>query len=55
MWLKLDHANVLALKGLVWSETSSLPSLITDWMEKGSLREYLCHASADNLQLVSRC
>ena len=51
--LKLEHPNVLPLKGFIQSEQSALPSLVTEWMENGSLKQYLReHADANAFFLV---
>ncbi|THH06165.1 hypothetical protein EW145_g4263 [Phellinidium pouzarii] len=40
IWAKLDHKNVLALKGFIIEKTG-FPSLISEWMENGTVLEFV--------------
>ncbi|THH09476.1 hypothetical protein EW145_g1993 [Phellinidium pouzarii] len=39
LWSKLNHPNVLPLRGFIIDETG-FPSLISEWMDNGSVLEY---------------
>jgi len=39
IWSKLKHENVLPLLGYLIEGSNMMPSLISEWMEKGTLRE----------------
>ncbi|EJD03602.1 kinase-like protein [Fomitiporia mediterranea MF3/22] len=39
VWSKLDHANILPLQGFIME--GSYPLVIAQWMENGTVREYL--------------
>lgn len=55
VWYKLDHPNVLPLKGFVWERDSVCPSLVTEWMANGSLEQYLQKMpNTDKLFVVRR-
>ena len=55
VWLRLDHPNILQLRGFITEKDMICPSLLTDWMENGSLRRYLVERSEiDKLLMVSR-
>lgn len=54
VWLKLDHPNILRLRGIIIDETSICPSLVTEWMVNGSLKRFLEGTqSIDKLAIVS--
>ena len=40
VWSRLNHKNVLPLLGII-TEFSPLPSMVSPWMNKGSLNMYL--------------
>jgi len=37
IWAKLDHPNVLPLLGFIIEGENAMPSLISEWMRKGTL------------------
>lgn len=37
----LIHENILPFKGFINEEGHNCPSMVTDWMENGSLRQFL--------------
>ncbi|THH03007.1 hypothetical protein EW145_g6609 [Phellinidium pouzarii] len=41
IWSKLQHINILPLKGFIREDKNVYPSLVTDWMENRSLSQYL--------------
>lgn len=52
VWFKLEHPNILPLKGFVKEKDSICPSLVTEWMENGSLERYLKEKPDANKLLV---
>lgn len=52
VWLLLEHPNVLPLEGFMWREDSHFPSLVSEWMPHGSLREYLKRSQVSTLAMV---
>ena len=52
IWSKLKHPNILPLEGF-YLEMDSYPSLVSGWMENGTVLGYLRHhPDADILMLV---
>ena len=41
IWAKLNHLNVLPLLGFFTEGDNVMPALVSEWMEKGSLRSCL--------------
>ena len=41
IWSLLDHENILLLEGFVREEGTNCPSFVTEWMDNGSLRQFL--------------
>lgn len=53
MWLELNHPNILMLQGFVREKDRLCPSIVTEWMDNGSLECYLKNwQNADKLSLV---
>ena len=51
IWAKLQHENVLRLIGMV--TCYGTPALASEWMENGTMNEYLNeHEGVDVLELV---
>jgi hypothetical protein len=51
VWARLDHENVLSLVGIVTID--DLPALASEWMENGTMNEYLkTHTDVNVLELV---
>jgi serine/threonine protein kinase len=51
VWAKLKHPNVLPLLGFIMS--GPYPSLISEWMENGSLSTFMkMHPDADAIKMV---
>lgn len=50
-WSKLSHPNILSLLGYIVDD--EYPCLISEWMENGTVRQYLeTHPELDILNLV---
>ena len=49
---KLYHPNVLPLKGFIKKSGQMYPSIVTEWMENGSLQEYMKENSVKNIEMV---
>jgi hypothetical protein len=50
-WVRLRHENVVSLLGTMLLD--SVPSLVSEWMENGTVVTYLkAHKDADRLALV---
>ena len=41
VWASLDHGNVLPLAGFYTVENNKLPRLISEWMDYGTMTEYM--------------
>ncbi|KLO10839.1 kinase-like protein [Schizopora paradoxa] len=41
IWAKLEHENVLPLKGFYFEGEELMPNLVSEWMEDGTLDEYI--------------
>lgn len=41
IWAQLSHPNVLPLLGYFVEGTGAMPSLVSEWMENGTLTEYI--------------
>jgi serine/threonine protein kinase len=56
VWRQLCHANVLPFLGLNTSAfpKNSLPSLLSPWMEYGSLKEYIERPEYDAVEEIPR-
>ncbi|KAI5116148.1 hypothetical protein M0805_001131 [Coniferiporia weirii] len=53
IWSKLMHPNLLRLEGFIREEGTILPSLVSEWMEGGSVLEYVKkHSGCDVLHLI---
>lgn len=50
LWAKLNHMNILSLKGIL-DEGNLYPSLVTPWMKNGNARQYL--RSNENVCIIS--
>jgi serine/threonine protein kinase len=51
IWARLEHENVLTLIGLVYVE--GMPALASEWMENGTMNEYLNeHTDANICEVV---
>lgn len=44
VWSKLEHVNILPLLGFVL-EKDGIPSFISEWMENGTVVEYIKNKS----------
>ena len=54
IWAKLSHPNVLPMLGYVLNWTGSIyPSLVSPWMENGTLRDYMKENEVDIIDMVS--
>ena len=56
IWAKLEHENVLPLKGFYFEGNELMPNLVSEWMEDGTLDEYvvkLVPCSFETIALVS--
>ena len=51
IWAKLEHPSVLRLLG--YTLEGSVPSLISEWMENGSLRQYMATVELSAPQCLS--
>ncbi|KAI5116778.1 hypothetical protein M0805_008733 [Coniferiporia weirii] len=52
IWSKLDHPNLLRLLGFIKDE-GNLPSLVSEWMNNGSVLEYVkSHPDCDVIHLI---
>ncbi|KAL5522099.1 hypothetical protein ACEPAF_1956 [Sanghuangporus sanghuang] len=53
VWASLNHENVLKLHGLLYRSNNSLPSLVADYMEKGTAEQYLrCCPNANLVDVI---
>ncbi|KAI5122714.1 hypothetical protein M0805_009767 [Coniferiporia weirii] len=53
VWSKLKHRNLILLLGFVNNPESGLPSLVSEWMEHGSVLAYVeGHPECDVLHLI---
>ena len=51
VWASLDHVNVLRLLG--FASIDGLPSPVSEWMEKGTLKQYMeTHTEIDVIGMV---
>ena len=51
MWKRLNHPNIVPFKGVTFEPLQ----LVSEWMDRGDLREYLrTNHDADLINLVSR-
>ncbi|KAL5480390.1 hypothetical protein ACEPAI_1660 [Sanghuangporus weigelae] len=53
-WASLNHENVLKLHGLLYRNNNPLPSLVADFMEKGTAEQYLKYCADANLMNLIR-
>lgn len=42
VWSGLIHENILPLKGFLMEDGYNCPSMVTEWMDKGSVKNYVC-------------
>lgn len=53
IWSRLEHRHILPIIGFTFGGDEKFPSLITDWMENGTIIEYLNkHPEVSNLEMV---
>ncbi|KAI5120172.1 hypothetical protein M0805_008439 [Coniferiporia weirii] len=53
VWSKLEHPNLLRLEGFITEEGRPLPSLVSEWMENGSILGYVKQrAECDMIHLI---
>lgn len=50
IWAELDHANILPFYGYVVE--NEYPSLVSEWMDNGTIKSYLQTNKCDLMQLV---
>ncbi|KLO16775.1 kinase-like protein, partial [Schizopora paradoxa] len=51
IWSKLDHPNVLPLLGY-FIEDGELPNLVSEWMERGTLHDYMKNVVSNDQKLA---
>jgi serine/threonine protein kinase len=55
VWASFRHENILPLLGYTSAEGFRLPALITEFMENGSLTDYIGkHPDSDLMRMVRR-
>jgi serine/threonine protein kinase len=52
VWARLDHENVLSLVGIVTID--GMPALASEWMENGTMNEYLKTCTGVNVLILVR-
>ena len=54
IWSRLKHRNVLPIIGFTLDGNQKFPSLITEWMDNGTILDYLNkHPDVSNFEIVS--
>ena len=51
-WKTLRHPNVLPLLGVTMTTEPYRFVMVSEWMENGTINEFLQHVDADRLELV---
>ena len=51
IWAKLDHENVLPLMGFYFEGNELMPNLVSEWMEDGTLVDYMRDHNLDILEV----
>lgn len=49
----LFHENILPFKGFIVKDGIPCPLIVTEWMENGSLKDYMSSTSVDAFFMVS--
>jgi len=53
VWFGLDNPNVLPLRGYILEEGNHFPSLVTEWMNNGTLTRYLQTVNVDIKRVIT--
>jgi len=53
LWAKLDHPNILRLLGFFLVGEKATPNLVSEWMEKGTLTDYMKERPPDAKEICA--
>lgn len=53
LWSKLDHENILPLLGYFLEGQKALPNLVSEWMEDGTLIDYMKNHTLDVFEICN--